>query len=122
MNAEIPSPSTIILNKDSRGMSICYKNGVCFDLPAEYLRVLAPSADVQGHGGVGGKLVHGKRDVKIKAVERVGNYAVRIIFSDGHKNGIYTWKTLMSLGVNQSEKWADYLAQLEGAGKSRDKK
>ena len=120
MTTTIPAPETITLNRDADQLSVCYDSGVCFDFPAEYLRVLVPSADVQGHGGIGKKLVAGKRTITIDRIEPVGNYAVRITFSDGHHNGIFTWKTLMSLGVNQQQNWAGYLDELEAAGKSRD--
>ncbi len=120
MNKTIPAPSTLTLNKARDRLSVCYDSGVCFELPAEYLRVRVPSADVQGHGGVGKKLVSGKRDIRIDSVEPVGNYAVRLVFSDGHHNGIFNWKTLMSLGVNQEESWAAYLAELQAAGRNRD--
>lgn len=120
MDSKIPVPSNITLDNERRKLTVAYQDGVSFDLSAEYLRVMAPSADVQGHGGEGGKLVYGKRLVRIEKIEPVGNYAIRLIFSDGHRNGIYTWKTLLSLGVNRAQKWPDYLAKLETAGKSRD--
>lgn len=120
MEARIPVPDKLTLDGDRRLLTVSYDSGVVFGLPAEYLRVFAPSADVQGHGGRGGKLTSGKRLVSIDRIEPVGNYAVRLVFSDGHRNGIYTWKTLLSLGVNRSEKWRDYLAALEAAGLSRD--
>ena len=120
MNSPIPPPSRISLDENLENLTLAYESGVSFSLSAEYLRVMAPSADVQGHGGAGGHLVDGKRHVKLEAVERVGNYAVRLIFSDGHRNGIYTWKTLLSLGVNHERNWQDYLAALELAGTSRD--
>lgn len=121
METTIPVPDKLTLDKDRRCLTVSYDSGVTFELPAEYLRVFAPSADVQGHGGKGGKLVGGKRLVSVEGIEPVGNYAVRLIFSDGHRNGIYTWKTLLSLGVNRAEKWRDYLAALAAAGKSRDR-
>jgi len=121
MSSSIPPPSRITLDQNLDKLTLAYESGVSVDLSAEYLRVMAPSADVQGHGGEGGRLVAGKRLVKLKAVERVGNYAVRLIFSDGHRNGIYTWKTLMSLGVNHERNWRDYSAAQALAGRSRDR-
>ncbi len=117
---DLPVPENITLAPGGGSLTVAYAGGVRFEFTAEYLRVMAPSADVQGHGGQGGRLVAGKRSVKIAAVEPVGRYAVRLVFSDGHRNGIYTWKTLLSLGVNQAEKWDGYLAALEAAGRSRD--
>ena len=119
MNDTIPVPVEIRLDDSATLLTLRYDSGVRFELTAEYLRVLAPSADVQGHGGVGGQLVTGKRGVTIDAVERVGNYAVRLHFSDGHHNGIYTWKTLLSLGVNREQNWSRYLSRLAAAGAGR---
>jgi len=119
MSEGLPPPERIHLGADRRTLQLRYDNGKEFALPAEYLRVLAPSADVRGHGGVGGKLVSGKREVTVEAVEPVGNYAVRLRFSDTHRNGIYTWKTLLDLALNQEAHWADYLARLDAAGLGR---
>ena len=118
--SQLPVPEAITLSADATTLTVAYDSGVSFRLPAEYLRVMAPSADVQGHGGLGGQLVQGKRSVTIEQIEAVGNYAVRLHFSDGHRNGIYTWKTLLSLGVNQAEKWSGYLDRLAQADGSRD--
>ena len=89
-------------------------------LPTEYLRVFSPSAEVKGHSPGQEVLQTGKRSVKIDGIEAVGNYAIRLLFNDGHHTGIYTWDYLHDLSVNQSENWADYLARLEKAGQSRD--
>lgn len=118
--SDLPVPESITLAPGGERLTVAYEGGVRFEFTAEYLRVMAPSADVQGHGGQGGRLVAGKRSVTIAAVEPVGRYAVRLVFSDGHRNGIYTWKTLLSLGVNQAGKWDGYLAALDAAGLSRD--
>ena len=96
MNDPLPVPEQVRVSGRTI-LELHYPNGSRFDLPAEYLRVYAPSADVRGHGGVGAVLVTGKRDVAIVAVEPVGNYALRIRFSDGHRNGLYTWKSLLDL-------------------------
>ena len=116
----LPAPERISVDDDRRGVRLDYPNGSSFALSAEYLRVFAPSADVRGHGGKGGQLVHGKREVTVRAVEPVGNYAVRIVFSDGHRNGLYTWKTFLDLALNHDAKWQGYLERLEAAGLGRD--
>ncbi|MFN3586743.1 MAG: gamma-butyrobetaine hydroxylase-like domain-containing protein [Moraxellaceae bacterium] len=77
-------------------------------LGAEFLRVHSPSAEVQGHGGVGGQLPRGKQDVAITGIEPVGRYAVRLVFSDGHVSGLYTWDWLRHLGANQADLDAAY--------------
>jgi DUF971 family protein len=91
-----------------------------FCLPFEFLRVYSPSAEVRGHGPGQALLQVGKRNVTVTALEPVGHYGVRPIFSDGHASGIYTWDTLYQLGQHQETLWADYLAQLAAAGASRD--
>jgi DUF971 family protein len=118
--SKLPPPDRIAVTGDRQTLRLDYPNGASFELPAEYLRTHAPSADVRGHGGKGGQLVAGKRDVTIVAVERTGNYAVRIVFSDGHRNGLFTWKDLLDLALNHDDKWAAYLARLAEAGLGRD--
>ena len=118
--SKLPLPERIALSADRRTLGLDYPNGSHFDLSAEYLRTHAPSADVRGHGGTGGQLVAGKRDVTIEAVEPVGNYAVRIVFSDGHRNGLFDRKALLDLALNRDEKWAAYLASLAAAGLGRE--
>ncbi len=117
---KLPVPERMALSADRRTLGLDYPNGTHFDLSAEYLRTHAPSADVRGHGGKGGQLVHGKRDVTIVAVEPVGHYAVRIVFSDGHRNGLFDRRALLDLALNHDEKWSAYLAKLETAGLGRD--
>ena len=118
--SKLPLPERIALSADRRTLGLDYPNGSHFDLSAEYLRTHAPSADVRGHGGKGGQLVAGKRDVTIEAVEPVGNYAVHIVFSDGHRNGLFDRKVLLDLALNRDEKWTAYLARLEAAGLGRE--
>ncbi|HZB93455.1 MAG TPA: gamma-butyrobetaine hydroxylase-like domain-containing protein, partial [Stellaceae bacterium] len=91
-------------------------------LPAEYLRVESPSAEVQGHGPGQKTLVHGRAEVGIIAVEPVGNYAVRLVFDDLHDTGIYSWSYLYMLGREQAERWQRYLAALDAAGLARTPK
>ena len=89
------------------------------ELPAEFLRVVSPTAEVQGHSPEQRVTVPGKRDVTIMKIEPVGNYAVRIVFDDFHDTGIFTWDYLRQLGQNREERWNAYLAELEGKGLSR---
>lgn len=91
-----------------------------FDLPAEYLRVFSPSAEVRGHGHGQEVLQFGKQFVLIDNVLSSGNYAIQIIFNDGHDSGIYSWDYLFKLGSNYSQNWSNYLDQLHQAGKSRE--
>ena len=112
-------PLTISLHKQSRVLEIVYNDGENFKLPCEYLRVFSPSADVKGHGPGQEVLQFGKEDVNIKEVEPVGNYAVRLIFDDGHETGLYTWNYLYELGQNQKSNWIDYLHTLDKSGHKR---
>ena len=95
------------LSKDRRSLRVTFDDGAAFDLPAEYLRVTSPSAEVQGHSPSERKTVPGKRDVEIIAVEPVGNYAVKLRFDDMHDTGIYGWPYLYELGSQQAERWQD---------------
>ena len=112
-------PLTISLHKQSRVLEIVYNDGLNFKLPCEYLRVFSPSADVKGHSPGQEVLQLGKEDVNIKEVEPVGNYAVRLIFDDGHETGLYTWNYLYELGQNQKSNWIDYLHTLNKSGHKR---
>ena len=113
-------PSEIRYVSEDRRLEIDFDNGVSFSLPAEYLRVESPSAEVQGHGPGQKQIVPGRRHVGIMAIEPVGNYAVRIRFDDLHDTGIFSWKYLYELGEAQAEKWQAYLDALEAQGLSRD--
>lgn len=112
-------PTEINLHKKSRILEITFDDGAHFELPCEYLRVYSPSAEVQGHGPGQGVLQVGKEHVNIEAIEPVGNYAVTLVFDDGHDTGIYSWETLYKLGQHQEEYWQDYLRRLEEAGHER---
>ncbi len=115
-------PSEIRLKKAEKCLEVDFDDGTTVRLPAEYLRVESPSAEVQGHGGPGQKqLVPGKAQVGITALEPVGNYAIRIIFDDGHSTGIYSWAYLYTLGLEQEKRWHNYLAALKAAGLSRER-
>jgi DUF971 family protein len=116
-----PWPDELRVFKEGARIDIDFSDGSKFSLPAEYLRVESPSAEVQGHGGAATKkIVSGRRHVKIATVEQVGNYAIRIIFDDRHDSGIYSWSYLRELGDTQTERWAAYLAALLFKGLSRD--
>ncbi len=112
-------PTEINVHKQSATLELKYQDGTLHTLTAEYLRVYSPSAEVQGHGPGQSVLQHGKRDVQFLDLEPQGNYAIKIVFSDGHDSGIFSWEYLYQLGAHQVENWADYLQKLEAAGKSR---
>jgi DUF971 family protein len=112
-------PTSITLHRASHVLEVEFDSGESYRLPAEYLRVHSPSAEVQGHGPGQRVLVAGKRDVNIDAVEQVGNYAVLLRFSDGHATGLYSWSILHALGRDQSRNWQDYLDALASHGLSR---
>jgi len=114
-------PTELRLAKDKRSLRVAFDDGTTFDLPAEYLRVASPSAEVQGHSPAERRTVPGKRDVRISEVQPVGNYAVKLIFDDGHDSGIYGWDYLSRLGAEQAEKWQAYLDALAAEGLSRDR-
>ena len=113
-------PTELRLSKDGRSLRASFDDGAAFDLPAEYLRVTSPSAEVQGHSPSERKTVPGKRGVAIIGVEPVGNYAVKLRFDDMHDTGIYGWDYLYELGARQAERWQNYLAELDAKGLSRD--
>ena len=101
-------------------LTVGFDTGESYALPAEYLRVESPSAEVQGHGPSQKKIISGRRHVKITAVEPVGNYAIRIVFDDKHDTGIFSWSYLRELGDTYAERWAAYQAALLYRGLSRD--
>ena len=104
-----PMPTEIKLRKASRLLEVTFEDGSRFELPFEYLRVHSPSAEVKGHGPGQEVLVLGKESVGIKAVEPVGQYAVRLVFDDGHDTGLFTWQYLHELGRDRQANWARYL-------------
>jgi DUF971 family protein len=114
-----PWPLEIRLGKDRRTLAIRFDDGVDFALPAEYLRVLSPSAEVQGHSREQRVTVAGKSGVSVTAVDPVGNYAVRLTFSDGHNTGIFSWSYLHRLGEEREALWAEYLRDLAAKGLKR---
>lgn len=114
-----PRPTSIVMHQASHVLEVGFDTGEVFRLPAEYLRVESPSAEVQGHGPSQKILVGGKRDVNIKAIESVGQYAILLRFDDGHDTGIFSWRYLHELGREQAERWDKYLALMAAAGKER---
>ena len=110
-----PAIDEIKLRVKSRLLEVGFADGARFELPWEYLRVHSPSAEVQGHGPGQGVLVTGKEDVRVTAVEPVGNYAVRLHFDDGHNTGLYTFGYLYELGAQRQQKWSAYQARVEAA-------
>jgi DUF971 family protein len=115
-------PLEIRLKSAEKILEVDFDDGRKFRLPAEYLRVESPSAEVQGHGPGQKTIVAGRAAVGIMALEPVGNYAIRIKFDDLHDTGIYSWAYLYELGVKQAENWQAYLAALEQQGLSREAK
>jgi len=113
--AQRPWPLELRLDASKRTLSVSFDTGERFALPAEYLRVESPSAEVQGHGPGQKQVVAGKENVAIAALEPVGNYAVRIRFDDGHDTGLYSWDYLLELGRGQKAKWEAYLRARAGA-------
>lgn len=105
-------PAELRLNPEKNTLTVSFENGERFALSAEYLRVESPSAEVQGHSAGQKKIVPGKVHVKITGLEPVGNYAVRILFDDGHDTGLYTWDYLHELGKTHEQKWASYTRAL----------
>jgi len=119
MSDNSPWPVEIRLKKDGRTLVVAFDDGVVHDLSAEMLRVLSPSAEVQGHSPDQRVTLGGKKDVAIVAVDPVGNYAVRLTFSDGHSTGIFAWPYLRRVGDERAGLWAEYLAELKAKGLER---
>jgi DUF971 family protein len=116
VNTHSAQATEIKLRTRSRVLEVAFDDGTRHLLPFEYLRVYSPSAEVKGHGPGQEVLVTGKQDVGIRAVEPVGQYAVKLVFDDGHDTGLYTWKYLHELGRERADKWARYLARKAQAG------
>ena len=114
-----PWPTELRLDKDKRVLSVSFDDGTSYALPAELLRVLSPSAEVQGHSEAQRVTVAGKKNVGIVRLEPVGNYAVRIVFDDGHDTGLFVWEYLRELGENREARWQSYLQDLAAKRLSR---
>ena len=115
-----PWPTELRLSKDKKTLTVAFEGGERFALPAEYLRVKSPSAEVQGHSPDERKTVPGKRNVMILEVQPVGNYAIRLVFDDMHSTGIFSWDYLLELGQGQPRYWQEYLDELAAKGMTRD--
>ena len=116
LTKDSPLPTEIKLHQQSRRLEMAFSDGARFTFPFEFLRVMSPSAEVRGHGPGQETLQTGKRDVEIRELEPVGNYALQPVFSDSHATGIYSWDYLYDLGVNQEKMWGR-LSQAPGAGR-----
>ena len=112
-------PTNIDLRKKSRRLIVTFDTEEIFDFSAEFLRVYSPSADVKGHSPGQAVLQVGKEDATIEDVEPIGNYAVRLVFGDGHDTGLYTWDYLYEMGVQKKEYWDNYIEALQLAGHVR---
>jgi DUF971 family protein len=115
----MPVPTELRLDRAARVLHVTFDDGTRVSLPAEYLRVESPSAEVQGHGPGQKTIVGGKQHVGIGAVEPVGHYAVRLVFDDGHDSGIFSWDYLHELGREQETRWPAYLAEIAARGMHR---
>ena len=115
----MPHPTSIKARTRSRLLDVSFDDGSHFELPFEYLRVYSPSAEVRGHGPGQETLQLGKHEVGVRAVEPIGNYAVRIVFDDGHDTGLYAWSYLQTLHDERDKRWAEYLSALAQKGLSR---
>jgi len=114
-----PWPTELRLDKDKRVLTVTFDDGQRFALPAEFLRVLSPSAEVQGHSEDQRVTVAGKKNVGIVRIEPVGNYAARIVFDDGHDTGLFVWDYLRELGESREARWQSYLKDLAAKGLAR---
>ncbi len=120
MSEPAPVPSAIRLHRKSRVLELRYADGTRYELPLEYLRVFSPSAEVMGHGQDEPTLVPGKRNVNVERLEPIGQYALRLVFDDGHDSGLYSWEAFRDLGRDHDRNWARYLERLTAHGMSRD--
>ena len=120
MTEDSVRPSQILIRKKKRQLELLYSNLESFSLSFEYLRVNSPSAEVRGHNPKEEKLQHGKKNVGISKINRVGNYAIQLVFDDDHNSGIYSWEYLRYLGINKESLWSKYLKRLSEEGLSRD--
>lgn len=112
-------PTKLTVRKDKKSLEISFNSDEVYELTAEMLRVLSPSAEVQGHSPEQRKTIGGKQNVEILKMEPVGNYAVRITFDDMHDTGIFSWSYLRELGQNKEVKWAEHLSELLTKGMAR---
>ena len=113
-------PIQVKLKKNEGKLHIEFDEGSRFEYSAEYLRIESPSAEVKGHGSTQKRIISGCRNIGIESIESVGNYAIRILFTDRHNTGIYSWDYLYMLGKTYQERWSRYLKILEALGLTRD--
>jgi DUF971 family protein len=113
-------PTNVVVHQQSKVLELTYENGNTYRLPFEFLRVVSPSAEVQGHGPGQETLQTGKREVLIANIESVGHYALKPSFSDGHDSGLYSWDFLQFLCENHEALWKEHLDKLAAAGLDRD--
>lgn len=120
LQADSPTPTALTAHSQSRVLEVSFSDGAQFKIPFELMRVYSPSAEVQGHGPGQEVLQSGKREVGLLALEPIGNYAVKPVFTDGHESGIFSWDYLYFLGAEQNRLWEDYTQRLQAAGVDRD--
>ena len=120
LSPDTPIPTEIKLHQKSRKLELIYEQNERYELDFEFLRVYTPSAEARGHGPGQEVLQTGKRHVDIERIEPVGTYALRLIFSDGHDSGLYSWDLLYNFGKHRDALWQEYLQQIEAQGLSRD--
>lgn len=120
IDRDTPIPNEIKLHQKSRKLELIYEQNERYELDFEFLRVYTPSAEARGHGPGQEVLQTGKRHVDIERIEPVGTYALRLIFSDGHDSGLYSWDLLYNFGKHRDALWQEYLQQIEAQGLSRD--
>ncbi|MBL8429308.1 MAG: DUF971 domain-containing protein [Dechloromonas sp.] len=120
MDNDTPVPIEIKLHTKSHRLELVYGDGESYSLDFEFLRVYTPSAEARGHGPGQETLQTGKRNVGIERIEPVGTYALRLVFSDGHDSGLYSWDLLYNLAKHHEDLWKEYLMQIEKQGLSRD--
>ncbi len=119
LTPDSPRPTAIKLHQASKLLEIHFDNDTECMLSCELLRVYSPSAEVRGHGAGQEVLQIGKEEVNIQAIEPVGNYAVKLVFSDGHDTGLYSWDYLYYLAENYQALWLEYIGKLDAAGHPR---
>ncbi|MBL4890934.1 MAG: DUF971 domain-containing protein [Rhizobiaceae bacterium] len=112
-------PIELRVAKDKKSLRVVFSEALSYEFPAEMLRVLSPSAEVQGHSPAQRQTIGGKKNVEIMSVEAIGNYAIRITFDDMHNTGIFSWAYFLELGKEKESRWNEHLAELEAKGLSR---
>ncbi len=114
------TPTRITVAKDKKSIEVQFNDSHSHSFTAEILRVLSPSAEVQGHSEAERKLIGGKKNVSVSNIEPVGNYAIRIVFSDGHDTGLFSWAFLTELASAYEERYCEYIKAIEAANLNRE--